>query len=143
MIRRPPRSTRTDTLFPYTTLFRSPVADVAAPESFRIERSRDASRGAIRWGSRLRSTRAERGNVCSRPIAADPPRNGEGDHRRWWRGTGGAALRIKDRKDLACPSTMLRMVPLPPTGRIGTGPPPPQNPHSQPDRKTDGWGKSM
>src|SRR3546814_12763998 len=30
MIRRPPRSTRTDTLFPYTTLFRSAVADVAA-----------------------------------------------------------------------------------------------------------------
>src|SRR3546814_18329529 len=34
MIRRPPRSTRTDTLFPYTTLFRSdrlrPVGDVGA-----------------------------------------------------------------------------------------------------------------
>src|SRR3546814_12545837 len=31
MIRRPPRSTRTDTLFPYTTLFRSgvPEADLA------------------------------------------------------------------------------------------------------------------
>src|SRR3546814_3490516 len=27
MIRRPPRSTRTDTLFPYTTLFRSPGGD--------------------------------------------------------------------------------------------------------------------
>src|SRR3546814_14582808 len=27
MIRRPPRSTRTDTLFPYTTLFRSVEAD--------------------------------------------------------------------------------------------------------------------
>src|SRR3546814_6275613 len=27
MIRRPPRSTRTDTLFPYTTLFRSAPAD--------------------------------------------------------------------------------------------------------------------
>src|SRR3546814_1264791 len=27
MIRRPPRSTRTDTLFPYTTLFRSVAAD--------------------------------------------------------------------------------------------------------------------
>src|SRR3546814_4122452 len=27
MIRRPPRSTRTDTLFPYTTLFRSPGFD--------------------------------------------------------------------------------------------------------------------
>src|SRR3546814_3371164 len=26
MIRRPPRSTRTDTLFPYTTLFRSPMS---------------------------------------------------------------------------------------------------------------------
>src|SRR3546814_1634728 len=34
MIRRPPRSTRTDTLFPYTTLFRSPfdrLAGIAAP----------------------------------------------------------------------------------------------------------------
>src|SRR3546814_5048126 len=28
MIRRPPRSTRTDTLFPYTTLFRSLLGDV-------------------------------------------------------------------------------------------------------------------
>src|SRR3546814_8991142 len=31
MIRRPPRSTRTDTLFPYTTLFRSVAANGAAP----------------------------------------------------------------------------------------------------------------
>src|SRR3546814_15626206 len=30
MIRRPPRSTRTDTLFPYTTLFRSPRLAVLA-----------------------------------------------------------------------------------------------------------------
>src|SRR3546814_10064890 len=30
MIRRPPRSTRTDTLFPYTTLFRSLPAELAA-----------------------------------------------------------------------------------------------------------------
>src|SRR3546814_5177063 len=30
MIRRPPRSTRTDTLFPYTTLFRSGVSGRAA-----------------------------------------------------------------------------------------------------------------
>src|SRR3546814_9483792 len=29
MIRRPPRSTRTDTLFPYTTLFRSITVDIA------------------------------------------------------------------------------------------------------------------
>src|SRR3546814_8430011 len=31
MIRRPPRSTRTDTLFPYTTLFRSPGVEVGFP----------------------------------------------------------------------------------------------------------------
>src|SRR3546814_8952543 len=30
MIRRPPRSTRTDTLFPYTTLFRSHQASIAS-----------------------------------------------------------------------------------------------------------------
>src|SRR3546814_13364861 len=29
MIRRPPRSTRTDTLFPYTTLFRSKASQMA------------------------------------------------------------------------------------------------------------------
>src|SRR3546814_6257358 len=35
MIRRPPRSTRTDTLFPYTTLFRS-AADPAVPRPRRL-----------------------------------------------------------------------------------------------------------
>src|SRR3546814_17134734 len=32
MTRRPPRSTRTDTLFPYTTLFRSPRAQPHLPQ---------------------------------------------------------------------------------------------------------------
>src|SRR3546814_8020169 len=32
MIRRPPRSTRTDTLFPYTTLFRSGHHELAAAD---------------------------------------------------------------------------------------------------------------
>src|SRR3546814_2074820 len=32
MIRRPPRSTRTDTLFPYTTLFRSVAAETGGLE---------------------------------------------------------------------------------------------------------------
>src|SRR3546814_13765862 len=31
MIRRPPRSTRTDTLFPYTTLFRAPPESSPTP----------------------------------------------------------------------------------------------------------------
>src|SRR3546814_5099871 len=60
-IRRPPRSTRTDTLFPYTTLFRSlrrlPVragADPqAAPAAGRADRSRrrDASEGETRMNA--------------------------------------------------------------------------------------------
>src|SRR3546814_1449328 len=34
MIRRPPRSTRTDTLFPYTTLFRSDLVSVRFQNEF-------------------------------------------------------------------------------------------------------------
>src|SRR3546814_8747366 len=37
MIRRPPRSTRTDTLFPYTTLFRSPNAGSCGTAAWRRE----------------------------------------------------------------------------------------------------------
>src|SRR3546814_16321173 len=44
MIRRPPRSTRTDTLFPYTTLFRSATAEVRMP----------ADDGVAGLGSRVR-----------------------------------------------------------------------------------------
>src|SRR3546814_11966753 len=35
MIRRPPRSTRTDTLFPYTTLFRSQMSHFRTPTGWR------------------------------------------------------------------------------------------------------------
>src|SRR3546814_2834300 len=37
MIRRPPRSTRTDTLFPYTSLFRSLSLGLPAAQRFRTE----------------------------------------------------------------------------------------------------------
>src|SRR3546814_10201312 len=40
MIRRPPRSTRTDTLFPYTTLFRSRLSIPAGPEHAEVVRER-------------------------------------------------------------------------------------------------------
>src|SRR3546814_13801135 len=43
MIRRPPRSTRTDTLFPYTTLFRS-AAGARRPDDLRRGRPRAAPR---------------------------------------------------------------------------------------------------
>src|SRR3546814_7521627 len=36
MIRRPPRSTRTDTLFPYTTLFRSSAVRLAPGEEIGV-----------------------------------------------------------------------------------------------------------
>src|SRR3546814_5109261 len=45
MIRRPPRSTRTDTLFPYTTLFRSPSGRRSSPSR---RGTRRRSRGGLR-----------------------------------------------------------------------------------------------
>src|SRR3546814_20044457 len=42
MIRRPPRSTRTDTLFPYTTLFRSHTAAHRARRDALVALSTDA-----------------------------------------------------------------------------------------------------
>src|SRR3546814_1560553 len=57
MIRRPPRSTRTDTLFPYTTLFRSAVA--WGPDSFvRVGGIAGASKASGRI-ARGRKTRSE------------------------------------------------------------------------------------
>src|SRR3546814_702061 len=44
MIRRPPRSTRTDTLFPYTTLFRSRKPGIPAPPLLRRSSSRPRNR---------------------------------------------------------------------------------------------------
>src|SRR3546814_4201569 len=52
MIRRPPRSTRTDTLFPYTTLFRSAGASLAyfvvMPTAFRWFLGFEGKAGGLR-----------------------------------------------------------------------------------------------
>src|SRR3546814_3914190 len=80
MIRRPPRSTRTDTLFPYTTLFRShrargrPLFQLAgagdelhgrAMEDRRAARARRTrTRFALRH-SRIPRSRAERGRAAA------------------------------------------------------------------------------
>src|SRR3546814_480430 len=50
MIRRPPRSTRTDTRFPYTTLFRSP-RDAAGQRTVAERASAPRTRTARRWRS--------------------------------------------------------------------------------------------
>src|SRR3546814_12101577 len=70
MIRRPPRATRTDTRFPYTTLFRS-----------RLGRGVPAGAGSVGAGPRPgRAARAVRnrraGCVCAPPLAALPGRAG-------------------------------------------------------------------
>src|SRR3546814_7980920 len=59
MIRRPPRSTRTDTLFPYTTLFRSDV---------------DASAGEAGVGEDQAAGAVARGDDDRVAIADQPPR---------------------------------------------------------------------
>src|SRR3546814_17238082 len=64
MIRRPPRSTRTDTLFPYTTLFRShlpaprPLHDVASVLLLAPARSRRRPCARARGIVAVRSRRA-------------------------------------------------------------------------------------
>src|SRR3546814_1694745 len=48
MIRRPPRSTRTDTLFPYTTLFRSREPTLCGPVLFRPASGAGTREGVMR-----------------------------------------------------------------------------------------------
>src|SRR3546814_3578960 len=50
MIRRPPRATRTDTLFPYPTLFRSPWASAPSP----LRGAFPGFRRPPRFGARVR-----------------------------------------------------------------------------------------
>src|SRR3546814_7194613 len=69
MIRRPPRSTRTDTLFPYTTLFRSRAGAGRRSPSWRRSRRRSASRArmsAAGSGARSRAAGSPRPSRLSR-----------------------------------------------------------------------------
>src|SRR3546814_5081002 len=76
MIRLPPRSTRTDTLFPYTTLFRSvPVRSADRPDPARRRqhlsgrsrgRARRTSRGSRRGGAGLAVRGLRRASPCDR-----------------------------------------------------------------------------
>src|SRR3546814_5642566 len=89
MIRRPPRSTRTDTLFPYTTLFRSRHAGAEAVVSGAARRSRTGARDldGLYAGPaavvRCTAVRSVRCDCTERPVqsaalavfgAAPPPR---------------------------------------------------------------------
>src|SRR3546814_20053141 len=73
MIRRPPRSTRTDTLFPYTTLFRSrrnrPRGDGRVPCRSSLKWHPDRKRNRDR---RRRTVRSSRSRSAIRPPPALP-----------------------------------------------------------------------
>src|SRR3546814_1539301 len=75
MLRRPPRSTRTDTLFPYTTLFRShgnfAVRTGALVEKILIEEGR-ATGVVIRRGKNRETLRARGGVVLSAGAFGSP-----------------------------------------------------------------------
>src|SRR3546814_16946580 len=68
MIRRPPRSTRTDTLFPYTTLFRS-THDVALPALLLFEN--ECARRPRPGGRRVAGTVVVDENACLRQIVTE------------------------------------------------------------------------
>src|SRR3546814_19424996 len=74
MIRRPPRSTRTDTLFPYTTLFRSSQPsvghDLAGHDADSAGASHQSGRGSGDYGrSRLRFLQHLRPAAEARPVS--------------------------------------------------------------------------
>src|SRR3546814_16273434 len=63
MIRRPPRSTRTDTLFPYTTLFRSPGLLALTRQNLPQLRLETSENLCARGAYRLRAATASRNVV--------------------------------------------------------------------------------
>src|SRR3546814_13709441 len=98
MIRRPPRSTRTDTLFPYTTLFRSqrlqgrPRGRPALPGTARRPVSRHRRRPRRPAGDRVRGLRRAR-DLRGRRRRPDPPPPRQRHHRRRRPTYSGAAAR--------------------------------------------------
>src|SRR3546814_15961458 len=71
MIRRPPRSTRTDTLFPYTTLFRSHRTGARLAAAARRPALRPAARDPEQAGiDRLAGGRTDADSAAAGPIRA-------------------------------------------------------------------------
>src|SRR3546814_15016749 len=75
MIRRPPRSTRTDTLFPYTTLFRS-VRALLEAESARLAALRGTDADFVLLTRRYEEMLA----AHSQPVPAEPREHARLDH---------------------------------------------------------------
>src|SRR3546814_15759116 len=79
MIRRPPRSTRTDTLFPYTTLFRSGCDD-ERPQRGGAARHRRQCRSFLKksGGSDVNEETDENSRLCGGAVAEGERREGAG-----------------------------------------------------------------
>src|SRR3546814_10743119 len=78
MIRRPPRSTRTDTLFPYTTLFRSehlrPIDPAALPGGTpAVMRTAVCQNDGFRWNAGSKGGRRNEHAIDRAPVAAAGP----------------------------------------------------------------------
>src|SRR3546814_13745133 len=101
MIRRPPRSTRTDTLFPYTTLFRSALA----------ARGHPARRPLVQQARPVRQARLRGARRFHRVSPGGRPARGIG-----------AGTRLLTRR----PSKIARAEPPPPTAAVLRRPPRPE-----------------
>src|SRR3546814_13912817 len=84
MIRRPPRSTRTDTLFPYTTLFRSLGAVQLGAEVAEVQRRIEAAVAAVLQEGAHRI--AEEAEIARRlpPVALDEEQALPGRHKEFF-----------------------------------------------------------
>src|SRR3546814_1035882 len=81
MIRRPPRSTRTDTLFPYTTLFRSPDEEKAGKNRLHLDFRPDDQDAEVDRLVSLGATRVDVGQgEQSWVVLADPEGNRSEEH---------------------------------------------------------------
>src|SRR3546814_16664427 len=74
MIRRPPRSTRTETLFPYTTLFRSVVLRAISGEKTAFAFSDTLSADALLSSARVVRTIGRRGAGRQKVLSGHPPK---------------------------------------------------------------------
>src|SRR3546814_5595424 len=107
MIRRPPRSTRTDTLFPYTVLFRSSLSGAVERdrrEAAEVQLAREAQERLA--ADRARQEAQERQQVRERERVAEKfntiagkreaGAHGYGDHNSDWKATPEALRKAVD-----------------------------------------------
>src|SRR3546814_20631318 len=81
MIRRPPRSTRTDTLFPYTTLFRSRISTNAAATGVPPDTQDEAASSDANGSIEVNGDLIQLGDVSSHAEASDAGRYANADIR--------------------------------------------------------------